>query len=257
LPTARAHDGTDIYYEVVGSGRPLMVFMSPKPPKGPLGITSRRITRRFREELGQHHQLIFLDYPNPAKPLTLTPDAVTRDLLAVADAADADSFGWWGYSWGAVIGIQLAAASDRVNALMCGGFPPLHGPYAEMLKVSRRLHERAERLPVIRAPLTAKLRAGVQQFVTYYQGLQDFDDVEAQRRITCPKFCFAGTADLVRSGGQRIDIGGSFVRHQAELEAHGWEVHPLPGLNHLKAMNPDAFLPQLTPWLANLPDRRR
>jgi pimeloyl-ACP methyl ester carboxylesterase len=224
-----------------------MVFMSPKAPPGPLGITTRRITRRLRAELG--HQLIFVDYPKPAKPLTLTPEAVTKDLLSVADAADVDRFGWWGYSWGAVIGLQLAVASERVNLLMCGGFPPVHGPYAEMLKVSRGLHARAERLPVIRAPLPAKLRGGVQQFITYYEGLQDFDDVAAQARITCPKYCFAGTADQVHSGGQVVDIGGIITKSQAELKGHGWRVNLLPGLNHLKAMNPEAFLPDMKAWL--------
>lgn len=258
MPTTTAHDGADIYYEVEGDGPTLLFYASPKAPRGPLGIPSRRLTRAFRTALADRYRLVFISYPGSPKPQTLTPDAVTRDLVAVADAVGAERFGWWGYSWGAVIGLQLAAASDRLTALVCGGFPPLHGPYAEMRQLSAHLLGKAERLPVVRLPLPAKLRAGVQQFLTYYEGLQTFDDVAAQARITCPKLCFAGTEDHIKIGGQRVSsIGGLVTEHRAELEAYGWDVHLLPGLNHLKAMHPDVFLPAMTRWLDALPEMSR
>jgi pimeloyl-ACP methyl ester carboxylesterase len=64
------------------------------------------------------------------KPSTLTPDNLARDFLVVADAAGAERFAWYGYSWLAVGGLQLALRSDRVAALVMGGWPPIGGPYA-------------------------------------------------------------------------------------------------------------------------------
>ena len=256
MPTAAAHDGSPIRFEVEGEGPTLMLFVRPKAPRGPLGATTRRLAAAFRSELRDTHRLVFLDYPGAAKPTTLTPDAVIADLLAVADAVGAERFGWFGYSWGAVIGIQLAVASDRLDALVCGGFPPLHGPYDEMRRLSHHLAGKAERLPVLRRPAPARVRAGIQQFATYYDGLSGFDDVAAQSEITCPKLCFAGTEDHVRIGGETVaSIGGLVQDHADELAVHGWEVHVIPGANHLRGMNPELFMPQVSPWLRGLTRR--
>ena len=80
------------------------------------------------------------------KPDTLTPANVASDLLAVADAAGADRFAYYGYSWLAMIGLQLAIRTDRLLALIMGGFPPLNGPYEEMLRVTTATYEMAMRL---------------------------------------------------------------------------------------------------------------
>src|SRR5439155_24481789 len=79
---------------------------------------------------------------NPA-PSTLTPDNVAADLLAIADAAGAERFAWYGYSWLALVGLQLALRTDRLRALVMGGFPPIDGPYAPMLAVTRAAHAMA------------------------------------------------------------------------------------------------------------------
>jgi pimeloyl-ACP methyl ester carboxylesterase len=75
---------------------------------------------------------------------------ILGDLLAVADAAGADRFAYYGYSWLALAGLQLAVRTDRLTALVMGGFPPLEGPYAQMLQVSIATHQLA-----VSAPSTA------------------------------------------------------------------------------------------------------
>jgi pimeloyl-ACP methyl ester carboxylesterase len=77
------------------------------------------------------------------KPDTLTPANVAGDLLAVADAAGADRFAYYGYSWLALAGLQLAIRTDRLAALVMGGFPPTDGPYAQMLQVTTATHAMA------------------------------------------------------------------------------------------------------------------
>jgi len=62
------------------------------------------------------------------------PFTVRRsDILAVADAAGVDRFAWFGFSFGGVVGLQLASRTNRLSALVCGGWPPLGGQYAETL----------------------------------------------------------------------------------------------------------------------------
>ena len=63
---------------------------------------------------------------------SFTSDRVRADILAVADAAAADRFAWYGYSCGGVVGLQLAARTDHLTALVCGGWPPLGAPYDRM-----------------------------------------------------------------------------------------------------------------------------
>jgi hypothetical protein len=100
--------------------------------------------------------------------------------------------------------------------------------------------------------------AQTQQFVTLYRGLQDFDDRAAQARITCPRLCFVGSADDIEYGEQwgdvRISMAEPVVRHRAELEALGWEVRVIDGLDHMQAMQANQVLPILRPWLMSLGD---
>ena len=94
--------------------------------------------------LASRYRVIAADYEghrmaNPA-PDTLTPDALAADVLAIADAAGAGTFAWYGYSWLALTGLQVALRTDRLWALAMGGYPPLDGPYAAMLDVTRAAH---------------------------------------------------------------------------------------------------------------------
>src|SRR5690606_15690462 len=77
------------------------------------------------------------------KPDTLTADNIAADFLAVADAVGADNFGYYGYSWLAAAGLQLAVRTERLIGLAMGGFPPLDGPYAEMRAVTAAAHAAA------------------------------------------------------------------------------------------------------------------
>jgi hypothetical protein len=92
-----------------------------------------------------------------------------------------------------------------------------------------------------------------QQFATLYQALQRFDDRAAQARLACPRLCFAGSADDIdypeRWGGVRVHTAAPLLERRAELEADGWEVRVLDGLDHTQAMQAAAVLPILRPFL--------
>jgi hypothetical protein len=82
--------------------------------------------------------------------------------------------------------------------------------------------------------------AQTRQFVTLYQALQGFDDRAAQARIRCPRLCFVGAADEIdygeRWGGIHVSFADAVVHRRAELEALGWQVRVLEGLDHTQAM---------------------
>jgi pimeloyl-ACP methyl ester carboxylesterase len=274
MPEAVLHDGSTIQFEVHGAGPALLLPVDPHPVEGAQAEEMARwgadpaLGKRLVDGLAGDVQVVAFDYEGHVravpKPDTLTPDNVVADVLAVADAAGADRFAWYGYSWLAMVGLQLAVRTDRLSALAMGGYPPLGGPYREMLQVTEATYALAvdppERPagPVIpgdwdSAEVTLS-EAETRQFVTLYQALQDFDFRAAQAGITCPRLCFAGSADEIRYGERwgnvLVSLGGPVVRHRSELEATGWEVVVLEGLDHMGAMQADRVLPILRPWLA-------
>jgi len=168
----------------------------------------------------------------------------------------------------AVGGLQLAVRTDRVSALVMGGFPPIDGPYAEMLRVTTATHRMTTEPRDSAVPASAPVaseepdwstvevtlsEAQTRQFVTFYQALQGFDDRAAQARLGCPRLCFVGSADEItydqRWGGLRVSFADPVVSRRAELEALGWQVRVLDGLDHTQAMQAAAVLPILRPWL--------
>ena len=305
MPDARLHDGSTIKVEVQGHGPTVLLAVNPRPIEGEQAQEMQRwgadpaLGRRLIDGLSEAFRVVAFDYEGHVlqvpKPDTLTPDNLTADLLAVADAVNAERFAYYGYSWLALSGLQLAIRTDRLAGLAMGGFPPLGGPYGPMLRVTTVTHEmalanqasghsgtgaRASEPPEDSTPAQEPVQqladepaqqpgdepdwsqvemtlAPVQtrQFVTLYEALQDFDDLAAQARITCPRLCFVGSADEItydeRWGGVHVSIGGPVVQRRAELEALGWQVRVLDGLDHMRAMQAEQVLPILRPWLVD------
>ncbi len=274
--TARLHDGSTIDLEIQGNGPALLIPVNPITIKA--AQTDEMQKRGVEQPLGRSlidglcdkFRVIAFDYEGhllqAPQPDTLTPDNIANDLLAVADAADARQFAYYGYSWLALSGMQLAIRTDRLTALIMGGFPPISGPYKAMLTVNQVTHEiaSAPKEPSKANPssteksdwnarVMALTESQTRQFVTLYQALQDFDDRAAQARITCPRLCFAGSADRIVYGERWSDIvvhiAAPLIEQKAELEGLGWEVRVLDGLTHSKAMQAGAVLPVILPWL--------
>jgi pimeloyl-ACP methyl ester carboxylesterase len=280
MPEARLHDGSAIEVQVHGEGPALLLPVNPRPVEGPQAEELRRwgndpaLGRSLVDGLEDAFRVVAFDYEGQVlaipKPDTLVPENLARDFLAVADAAGADRFAFYGYSWLAVAGLQLAIRTDRVSALAMGGFPPLDGPYAEMLRITSATHRLATEPRDPAAPAGAPAdpdeldwssvevtlsEAQTRQFVTLYQALRGFDDRAAQARLACPRLCFAGSADEIaygeRWGGVRVHLARPLLERRAELETYGWEVRVLDGLDHTQAMQAAAVLPVVRPWLTS------
>jgi pimeloyl-ACP methyl ester carboxylesterase len=265
---AQLHDGSTIEVEIHGEGPALLLPANPRPVEGPMAEAMRQygndpaLGPHLIEGLKDLFRVIAFDYEGQVmripKPHTLTPDNLAADLLAVADAAGASRFAYYGYSWLALGGLQLAIRTDRLSALVMGGYPPVNGPYAEMLKVTSVAHAQSgggQDSTVVEDDewSTAWMsKAQTQQFVTLYEALQGFDELAAQQQITCPRLCFVGSADEIeydqKWGGVLVDIAGPVIRGRAQLEALGWEVRVLEGLDHTQAMQADQVVPILRSW---------
>jgi pimeloyl-ACP methyl ester carboxylesterase len=271
MPQAIFHDGSTIEIEVHGAGPTLLLPVNPQPVTGPQAEQMRKygtdpaLGQSLIKGLSDAFRVVAFDYEGQClhipKPDTLTPANTANDLLAVADAAGADRFAYYGYSWLAMVGLQLAIRTDRLSALIMGGFPPLNGPYEEMLLVTTAAYEIASGArPMPSADESewsgiSLSRDQTQQFVTLYQALQEFDDRAAQAQITCPRLCFVGSADEIQYdkswGNVHVSLADPIVRGQAQLSDFGWDVRVLDGLDHIQAMQATQVVPILHSWLAS------
>jgi pimeloyl-ACP methyl ester carboxylesterase len=268
MRVAQLHDGSTLEIEIHGKGPALLLPVNPTPIEGPQADELRKygadpvLGRSLIGGVSDVFRVVAFDYEGHVlrtpKPTTLTPDNVVADLLAIADAAQADRFAYYGYSWLGMIGLQLAIRTPRLEALTMGGFPPIDGPYAEMLRVTTAAYQMAGGAQPAEADewSTAGMSKGqTQQFVTLYQALQGFDDHTAQAQITCPRLCFVGSADEIQYGENWgnvfVSLAGPIVRERAQLEALGWEVRVLSGLDHMQAMQ----AAQVVPLLRSMADR--
>ncbi len=273
ITEATLEDGSSIKMETYGEGPTLLLPVNPRPIEEPLAEQMRQygadpaLGQNLIAGLSDLVRVIAFDYEGhlrrKPRPETLTPANIVKDLLTVADVTGTDRFAYYGYSWLAMIGLQLAIRTNRLSALIMGAFPPIHGPYAEMLRVTSAAYEMAGGgQPSVQASddewsAAALSKDETRQYVTLYQSLQDFNDQAVQAQITCPRLCFVGSADEIQYGKNWgnvfVSLAGPVVRRQAELEALGWDVRILEGLDHMQAMQAAHVLPILRSWLvANL-----
>jgi pimeloyl-ACP methyl ester carboxylesterase len=271
MPEAILHDGSTIEIEVEGAGPTLLLPVNPQPVVGPQAEQMRQygtdpaLGQSLINGLSDAFRVVAFDYEGQClripKPDTLTPANTASDLLAVADAVGAQRFAYYGYSWLALIGLQLAIRTDRLWALIMGGFPPLNGPYEEMLRVTTATYEMASGARPMPSADESEWSGfslsedQTRQFVTLYQALQRFDDRAAQARLTCPRLCFVGSRDEIQYtkswGNVHVSLAGPFVRGQAQLSDLGWDVQVLDGLDHIQAMQAKQVVPILRSWLTS------
>jgi hypothetical protein len=232
------------------------------------------IGKHFVEGLSDTFQVLYFDYEghlfqHPVDNLTV--DHIVKDLLLIADEMNVKSFSYYGYSWLALIGLQLGIRTNRLESLVMGGFPPYKGPYQEMLIVTQKTHtqalnnqnEAAEKSSIetenldeidwdnIKVSMDTRVTA---QFVALYESLTAFDDRSIHHLLSLPKLAFAGENDTIvygeNFGNVTVDIGGILKKNKEQLTDLGWDVEILRGtqMDHTKAMQPAVVLPLIKPW---------
>jgi pimeloyl-ACP methyl ester carboxylesterase len=229
--------------------------------------------KHFVEGLADTFQVLYFDYEghlfqHPVENLTV--DHVVKDFLLIADEMNVKSFSYYGYSWLALIGLQLAIRTNRMESLVMGGFPPYNGPYDEMTIVTNNTHTQAlnNQNEVAKSPVETEnpdeidwdnIKVSIDprvtaQFVALYQSLKAFDDRSIHHLLSLPKLAFAGENDTIvygeNFGNVTVDIGGILKKNKEQLTDLGWDVEILTGtqMDHTKAMQPVVVLPLIKPW---------
>jgi hypothetical protein len=138
-----------------------------------------------------------------------------------------------------------------------GGFPPVGGPYRAVLSYLTEIIQ-PENLRSLRATFDLPVtEADYQQFITYYQCLQDFNERMELARLRCRRLCVIGDADRITTpSGADIDLVGPVLDNRDELADLGWDVRMVKDADHEQAMAPDVFPEVVSLWLdANQPAR--
>jgi len=242
---------TGVHFALHGEGIPLMIGMPLMASHEAIfGAGSRTVLDGYLDRLADRYRVLLVDYPaiggsRDIAPDPLTADRACADLLGVATAAGFDRFAFWGYSWSGAVGLQLADRTDRLSALVIGGWPPLDAPYEGILLASERKAAAPEpsSLVVLRSP------AQYLQWSQYYRSMGDWPEAEAVARIACPRMVvFGGDGDLVEAGVP-IDIASTIRGSRDRLEALGWHVCEIPGHGHGVALHPEMFVPPVREFL--------
>jgi dienelactone hydrolase len=251
MPNPAGHSsercGVKIHYEIHGDGAPL-ILGQPLTASPYFGDPELALLKSYLDRLIDRYCVVVMDYPKigpeigrgemvPADELTV--DRYCDDLLSVADDAGFDRFAWWGYSMGGVMGLQLAARTNRVSALICGGWPPLGGQYQDMLKFFQSM----KTYPNLPAP--------VDQYVTLFQSLVDSNNEDAIKRIACPKLAFCGAEDEKEYYGGTYKIAPTMRERRGELEQLGWQVIEIPDHDHAVVNHPELVVPIVRKFLGN------
>lgn len=230
--------------------------------------------KHFIDGLTDKFQILYFDYEGHRlqhpSPENLTPENIIKDLLTIADKMNINKFSYYGYSWLALVGLQLAIRTDRLESLIMGGFPPIDGPYKEMMVVTNKTYEQAMNnhdSPVINQEhispekiewdnIQIKIDTNqTKQFVTMYENLMEFDDQGIQHKLIIPRLAFSGEKDTIvygkNFGNVVVDIIGILQKNKQKLEHLGWDIEILRGndMDHTKAMQPITVLSLIKPWL--------
>lgn len=216
------------HYEVHGDGGIPLILGYPVMASATAVDPARAVLKGYLACLTDRYRVLVMDYP-PADTDEFTAQRVCDDMLAVADAAGFHRFIWWGFSWGGLVGLQLASRTDRVAALICGGWPPLDGPFKEMLRIVQA--RRAQR------------------FVSFYESVQNWPEAEAIARIHCPRMTFAGSADDLVLDGVELQLAARLRGKRSQLEQQGWHVVEIEGRDHSVYTDPATLVPAVREFL--------
>ena len=157
----------------------------------------------------------------------------------MADAAGFERFVYWGYSWGAMVGLLLATRSDRLSALVVGGWVPLGGFQAQAPEGARP--------QVSDPPASAKvvLRSDAQyaQWVTFYESVVKWSEREQVAKISCPRIVFSGAEAVTDAGGIPMPMAETLRSLSPDLEKLGWRVIEVPDRDFTVVFDPGAVVP--------------
>lgn len=233
--TFKSYDGTEIYYEIRGTGKPLILNYG----IGCLINHWRPQIRHFAET----HQVIVYDYRAhhhsavPSDLKEMTADALAKDLQALMAHLQIEKASLWGHSFGVQMLMRAYDLYPEIfeNLVFINGFVknPLAGMFGNdlALKIFRTLKSGYETLPEtinlfwrlsIQNPLAIPLSAlaggfnlqltslrdieiyargisgmNLSAFLSLFESMVDYDGSEVLEKINVPTLIIGGKKDSV------------------------------------------------------------
>jgi pimeloyl-ACP methyl ester carboxylesterase len=242
-----------VFYALHGpeGGQPLLITLPMMASFEEIfGSEMAPVLQGYLDQLTDRYRVLLVDYPSiggsrDIEPEALTASRVCADLLGVATAAGFDQFSYWGYSWGGNVGLQLACRTDRLSALVVGGWPALGAPYSALLAAAQL------KLPNPEPSSRVVLRQPGQyaQWIHYGLSISAWPERDAVARINCPRMNVFGSEGDLEEAGIPVPIATSIRRHRRTLEALGWHVHEVMGQGHALCMLPNVAVPPVRRFL--------
>lgn len=242
---------TGVYYELHGRGAPLMIGLPLMASHVEIfGPGSEAVLRGYLDRLTDRYRVLLIDYPSIGRSLDIPPHALTvervcADLLGVATAAGFGRFAFWGYSWSGAVGLQLASRTDRLSALVVGGWPPLGAPYADILEVTRRRAANPEPSSLV----VLRDAAQYAQWTTYYESTGSWSDENEVTAVRCPRMVYYGARGDLVEAGLPLRIASTIRSQRTRLETLGWRVAEIAGFGHDVAVHPEHVVPPVRAFL--------
>jgi pimeloyl-ACP methyl ester carboxylesterase len=237
-----SRDGLDLHYEVTGSG-PALLLPTFNYLRWDRYLDVGRLAGRFT--------VVTASPRGFAASSRLAADGDYRvadlasDMVAVVEAAGFGRFSVFGYSFTGAFAPWLAHLTDRVDAVVSGGFP-IVGDYSPQYAEIQRRSEAARADPAAWAELTARFdnRAAL----GFYRELSDLPPDFLVDSLPCPLFAFWGEDDeeIAQCGGVRLLAAG--------LDRRGFRHASFPGHDHNGMLaHINEALPSVLGWLDELP----
>lgn len=229
MPETTGSDGTQIHYERVGEGTPIILLHG-----FAMGLERWR-GAGYIGTLVPHYSVIAIDargHGSSGKPhdrSAYTPDLMTGDVLAVLDAEGVQAAHFWGYSMGGRILRNLyERVPDRVATAITGGSAPTEPVVGDPPDPQiTALRSGIEAFVELMDPGGTGLTPQAREFFLSNDAAALAEVRAAQRtwpksapRLECPALLYAGGADGVHDATKAYanELGAAF--------------HTIPGANH-------------------------
>ena len=133
----------------------------------------------------------------------------------------------------------MATRSDRLTALMVGGFPPLNAPFERMTWVVKDM---AKNLPQMAGVEFSRKLAN--QSVGFYEPLIGWSERDEVSQVKIPRMVFIGSNDIAQGLPEqyKTELAEPVRESETELRDMGWEIHWILGAGHLDAIKPERAL---------------
>ncbi len=235
-------DGLDLHYEVTGSGPALLLpkFNYARWDRYlDVGLLARRFTVVVASPRG------FAASSRLAADADYRVADLASDLVAVMEAAGFARFSVFGYSFTGALAPWLAHLTDRVNAVVSGGFP-IVGDYSAQYADVKARSDAAKSDPAAWSELTSLFdnRAAL----GFYRELSELPTDFLVDGLPCPLFAFWGEDD------EEIAFGGGVQLLAAGLDRRGLRHASFPGHDHNGMLaHINEAVPGVLAWFDELP----